>query len=94
MSILEEHAPLKEKLLRANQTPYVTKALRKTIVRISYFRTPTTPSSLKKFKKKHYCSKLYKKDRKAYFDKINKKKVSDNKRFWKNMQPLFSKLYI
>ena len=43
-----------------------------------------TPSSLKKYKKhKKYCSKLYKKERKAYFDKINPKKVSDNKVFGK-----------
>ena len=49
------------------------------------------PSSLKKYKKqKKYCSKLCKKERKAYFDKINPKKVTDNKIFWKNIQPLFS----
>ena len=36
------------------------------------------PSSLKKYKKqKNYCSKLYKKERKAYFDEANPKKVSD-----------------
>ena len=46
-------------------------------------------SSLKKYKKqKKYCSKLYKTERRAYFDKINPKKVSDNKRFWKNTSPL------
>ena len=36
------------------------------------------PSSLKKYKKqKNYCSKLYKKESKAYFDEANPKKVSD-----------------
>ena len=55
--------------------PYVTKAL-------SYYE--------KIILRKTYCSKLYKKKRKAYFDKINQIKVSDNKRFWKNAQPLFS----
>ena len=36
LSILEEHVPLKKKLLRANHAPYVTKALRKAIMRRSY----------------------------------------------------------
>ena len=53
LSILEEHAPLKEKLLRANHAPYVTKALRKAIMRRLcieklYFKK-RTPSSLKKY---------------------------------------------
>ena len=55
-----------------------------------YFKKRTT-SSLKKYKKeKKYHSKLYKKERKAYFDKTNAKEVSDNKNFWKDIQPLFS----
>ena len=93
--ILEEHAPLKKKLPRTNHVPYVTKALRKATMRRSYLEKlyfkKITPSSLKKNKKQRtYCSKLYKKERKAYFDKINQKKISDNKSFWKNIQPIFS----
>ena len=62
------HAPLKKKL-RANPSHYVTKALRKAIMRRSkfekiYFRNQTN-ESLKTYKKqKYYCSKLYKKERK------------------------------
>ena len=49
LSILEEHAPLKKNLLRANHAPYVKKALKKAIMRRSYlenlyFKT-RTPSS-------------------------------------------------
>ena len=86
LSILEEHAPLKKKLLHANQAPYVTKALRKAIMRRLYLGTLyfKKPSSLKKYKKqKSYCTKLCKKERKAYFDKINPKNFSDNKSFEK-----------
>ena len=64
--------------------------MRRSYLEKLYFKK-RTPSSLKKYKKqKNYCSKLYKKGRKAYFDKINPKKVPDNKSFWKNIQPLFS----
>ena len=63
---LNQHAPVKQKLLRANHAHYVTKTLRKAVMRRSnlqtkYFET-RTPESLKKYKKqKNYCSRLYKK---------------------------------
>ena len=69
------HAPLKKKLLRTNHSQYVTKALRKAIVRRSkvekiYFKKQTN-ESLKAYKKqKNYCSKLYKKERKKFFDNL------------------------
>ena len=36
IGVLNKHAPLKEKVLRANHAPYVTKALRKAIMKRSY----------------------------------------------------------
>ena len=32
IDILNKHVPVKKKLVRANQTPYMTKALRKAII--------------------------------------------------------------
>ena len=59
--MLEEHAPLKEKLLRSNYVQYVTKTLWKAIMRRSYlvklYFKKRIPSSLKKHKKqKKYCN--------------------------------------
>ena len=55
-----------------------------------YFKKKTT-ESLKKYKKhKNFCSRLYKKERKKYFDTLDVNKITDNKAFWKNIQPLFS----
>ena len=55
-----------------------------------YLKKKTT-ESLKKYKKhKNFCSKLYKKERKKYFDTLDVNKITDNKAFWKNIQPLFS----
>ena len=97
LSILEEHPPLKKKLLRANHAPYVTKAFRKAVMRRSYsekmYFRKRTPSSLKKYKKQKNCnSMLYKKEHKVYFNKLNPKKVFDNKSFWKYVQFLFSEI--
>ena len=36
LGVLNKHAPLKKKVLRANHAPYVTKALKKAIMKRSY----------------------------------------------------------
>ena len=38
-SVLDKHAPLKKKLLRANEKPYVTKNMRKAIMKRSELAT-------------------------------------------------------
>ena len=55
LDTLNHHAPVKKKLLRANHAPYITKTLRKAIMRRSnlqtkYFKTRTS-ESLKKMQK-------------------------------------------
>ena len=55
-----------------------------------YFKKKA-PDSLIKFKKqKNDCSRLYKKERKEYFESLNPRRISDNKSFWKNIQHFFS----
>ena len=42
--------------------------------------------------KKNFCNRLYKKERKKYYDNINVKDVTDNRKFWKMVRPfLFNK---
>ena len=94
LGLLNKDAPLKKKVLRANHAPYVTKSLRNPIMKRSYlkklyFRKKTT-ESLKKYKKQIFFSRLYKKERKKYFDTLDANKITDNKAFWKNIQPLIS----
>ena len=49
-----------------------------------------TTESLKKYKKhKNFWSRLYKKERKKYFNTLDVNKTTDNKAFWKNIQLLF-----
>ena len=92
---LNKHAPLKKKLVRANQPPYMTKALRKAIMRryeleTKYFKLKTN-DTLKTYKKqKNYCSRLYKKERKKFFENLNLSFVADSKKFSKLVKPLFN----
>ena len=71
LEVLDKYAPLKEKLLRANYASYVSKALRKAIMRRYYLEKVhfknRTEKSLRAFKKqKNFCSRLYKKERKNF----------------------------
>ena len=74
---------------------YVTEALRKAIMKRSqlekiYFKKRTQESFKKYKKQKNYCSRLYKRDGKSFFESIDSSKITDNKTFWKNIQPFFS----
>ena len=84
-------------MLRAIHSPYVSKALRKAIMKRfclkTYFKKQDNHSLRAYKKQKNYCSRLYKKERKNFFNNLNPKFLSDNKLFWKTVKPLFSSKY-
>ena len=95
LSTLNLHAPLKKKIIRANHAPYMTKALRKAIMKRSqlqskYFKTNNKGDCATFKKQKNYVSKLYKKEMKTFYRNLDQKDLLDNKKFWKYMKPLFS----
>ena len=54
-----------------------------------YYKYKTT-GSLRAYKKhKTFCSRLYKKERKRYYN-LDVKKITDSRNFWKNTKPFFS----
>ena len=68
LEILNIYAPIKKKILRANHVLYVTKTLRKVMMRRSELESKyvknKTSENLKSYKKqRNFCSKLYKKER-------------------------------
>ena len=95
LEVLKKHAPRKKKILRANHSSYVSKAVRKTIMKRSYLEKlyfkSWTENSVKTYKRqKSYCSRLYKKERKEFFNNLNPSFVKDNNIFWKTIKPFFS----
>ena len=73
----------------------MTKALRKAIMRRSLLKTKLyknfTTEDIKKYKKqKNYCSRLYKKERKKFYEKLDINHINDNKLFWKTIKPFLS----
>ena len=95
MRVLNKHAPLKKKLLRANNAIYMTKTLRKAIMTRSclehkYYKHPSAENNKAYRKQKNFCSRLYKKERKIYYANLDIQNITDNKKFWKTVKPLLS----
>ena len=95
LKVLEKYAPMKQKVLRANDKPYMTKVLRKAIMRRSVLKNKylkeKSEESLEKFKKqKNYTNRLIKRERTKYFANLNLNKYTDNKKFWNTVKPMFS----
>ena len=89
------HAPIKKKTLRANQVPYMTKTLRKAIMRRSnlenkFLKNVTPENNAAYRKQRNLCSKLYKKERRKYYSNLDPSNFTDNKMFWKTVKPLLT----
>ena len=96
LRVLEKHAPMKKKVLRANDKPYMTKSLRKAIMKRSTLRNrylkDNSDESLKIFKKqKNYTKRLAKRERTKYFANLDLNKYTDNIKFWNTVKPMFSR---
>ena len=55
------------------------------------YRSNPTEDNLGAWKKpKNCCSNLYKKDQRVYYEPLHIKNLTDNRKFWKTVKPLFS----
>ena len=95
MEILNEHAPMKERLVRANNAPFMNKILSKAVMhrsrlRNNYLKNPTNDNKEKYRKYRNYCVNLFKQEKKIYYQNLDPKLITDNKKFWKTVKPLFS----
>ena len=41
-------------------------------------------------KQRNYCNRLYKREKRNYFNNLNLKEITDNKKFWKAVKPFLS----
>ena len=94
-TVLNRHAPLKKKYVRANNGPFMTKALRKAIMLRTQlqnkYNKERTQSNLNTFRKqRNKCVKLLRKAKFEYYKNLNLRDISDNWKFWKTVKPLFS----
>ena len=69
MKILNEHAPMKERLVRANNAPFMNKTLSKAVMhrsrlRNNYLKNPNNVNKEKSKKYRNYCVNLFKQENK------------------------------
>ena len=55
-----------------------------------YHKTKNTKDYNNYKKQRNSCSKLYKKERRKFYNNLNIKDITDNKKFWKTLKPLLS----
>ena len=84
MKVLDNIAPMKQKYLRANHSPFVTKELRKAIMirsnlRNTYLKERSEESRLAFKKQRNICVTLLKKAKRSYFANLNISNICDNK---------------
>ena len=73
----------------------MTKALRKAIMTRSrlqnrYYKLKTEESLICFKRQRNYCNRLYRRERKNFYSKLNVTNFFDNKKFWKNIKPFLS----
>ena len=95
LNVLDKHAPSKKKILRANHKPYMTKVLRKAIMRRSalenkYYKSKSVEAKMLYKKQKNYTIKLMKIEKRKYFSNLKVNNFTDNRKFWNTVKPLFS----
>ena len=95
LNTLNKHAPLKHKYVRANQAPYMNKNLHKAVMnrsrlRNKFLKTKSVADRKEYNKQRNLCVKLFRKEKHSYFNSLDSKNITDNKKFWKTVKPYFS----
>ena len=95
MGVLDIHAPKRLRTTRGNSQPFMNKTLSQAFMHRSKlkntFNKNPTEMNEKNFKRhRNYCVNLLKKEKKQYYNNLDMKILSDNRKFWKSIKPLFS----
>ena len=95
MEQLNIHAPLKTKNIRANNAPFMNKFLSKAVMTRSrlknkYLKDPSLTNKINYKKYRNYCVNLFKREKKKYYNNLHPNQITDNKKFWNTVKPLFS----
>ena len=91
LKTLDKYALRKTKHARGNQMPFVTEDLSKNIMKRSRLRNKYLKSNNEENRKlydkqRNYCVSLLRKTKKAYYENLDDRNVSDNKLFWKTVK--------
>ena len=95
LNVLDIHAHMKKKYIRANEVPYMTKPLRKAIMTRSrlenkFHKTKSLADKAVFKRQKNYCNRLDKRERKKFYNNLELNTITDNRKFWSTMKPFLT----
>ena len=93
--VLNKHAPLKKKYVIANNAPFMTKALQKAVMLRTRLHNKYNQNRIAENwnnfrRQRNLCVKLFRTEKKRYYNNLDVKLITDNNKFWKTVKPLFS----
>ena len=93
--MLNYHAPLKQKSVRGNHTPFMTRELSKAImikpkVKNSYVKWPLQENFVAYKKAKIKCNSLTRKAKRNFIKEATKSGIMSNRTFWKTVKPFLT----
>ena len=96
LQILGKYAPMKQKIIRANEPPFMNRSIKKEVMNRSrlknkFLKENSEEDRLAYNKQRNLCTGLLLKEKKAYFENLDSSRITDNKTFWKTIKPMFSK---
>ena len=94
-TVTNKHAPMKKKIVRGNNAPFMNKSLSQNFMHRAKLKNKLNKNPSednKKSYKKHrnFCTNLLRREKKKYFSNLDVKVVEDNKKFWKKIKPMLS----
>ena len=94
-NILQKHAPIKKRYIRANQASFINSKIHKEVIkraRLSnkFIDSNTDVDRIAYNKQRNYCASLIRKEKKSLYSNLNIRDVTNNKNFWRKVKSLFS----
>ena len=95
MITLNKHAPQKKRFVRANNSPFMTKELYNAIMVRSRLRNKFLKFKTLEYRnayriQRNHCVSLLRATKKSFYENLDPNLVTDNRKFWKQVKPLFS----
>ena len=95
LQVLNTHAPVKKKVQRFNNNRFMTKQLRKAIIRHSRLKnvsnkTRSPENWYNSKKQRNFCVDILRKTKRSYFEQIHIKYIGNNKKFWNTIKPFLA----
>ena len=94
MSIVNKHVSIKLKYIRANDSPFMNREIRKAMMLCSklcsYNKNKTLHAHHAYKNQRNYCTSLLRESKKTFYGGLDPSIISGNKKFWKVTKPFFS----